>query len=81
MQPEKRPANPRQIKCVGQDAIGRAEFFKCMLKYQGTVINSLPCKEETTMSENILVVPTNPVPGKEDEFSEWYSNIHIQEIC
>jgi hypothetical protein len=52
-----------------------------MLKYQGTVINSLPCKEETTMSENILVVPTNPVPGKEDEFSEWYSNIHIQEIC
>ncbi len=33
------------------------------------------------MSENILVVLTNPVPGKEDEFNEWYSNIHIQEIC
>ena len=33
------------------------------------------------MSENILVVLTNPVPGKENEFNEWYSNIHIQEIC
>ena len=33
------------------------------------------------MSENILVVLTNPVPGKEDEFNEWYTNIHIQEIC
>ena len=33
------------------------------------------------MSKNILVVLTNPVPGKEDEFNEWYSNIHIQEIC
>ncbi|MBT3333461.1 MAG: hypothetical protein HOK21_18010 [Rhodospirillaceae bacterium] len=33
------------------------------------------------MTENILVVLTNPVPGKEDEFNEWYSNIHLQEIC
>lgn len=33
------------------------------------------------MSDNILVVLTNPVPGKEDEFNEWYSNVHIQEIC
>ncbi|MBT5195713.1 MAG: hypothetical protein HOM07_25485, partial [Rhodospirillaceae bacterium] len=33
------------------------------------------------MSENILVVLTNPVAGKEDEFNDWYSNIHIQEIC
>lgn len=33
------------------------------------------------MSDNILVVLTNPVPGKEDEFNDWYSNIHIQEIC
>ena len=33
------------------------------------------------MSENILIVLTNPVAGKEDEFNEWYSNIHLQEIC
>lgn len=33
------------------------------------------------MSDNILVVLTNPVPGREDEFNDWYSNVHIQEIC
>lgn len=30
---------------------------------------------------NILVVLTNPVPGREGEFNDWYSNVHIQEIC
>ena len=45
------------------------------------LLGSHTYKEETTMSENILVVLTNPVPGKEDEFNEWYTNIHIQEIC
>lgn len=33
------------------------------------------------MSDNILVVLTNPVAGKENEYNDWYSNTHIQEIC
>lgn len=32
------------------------------------------------MSKNILVVLTNPMPGKEDAYNDWYSNIHIKEI-
>ena len=29
---------------------------------------------------NMLVVLTNPVAGKEDEYNEWYSDIHIREV-
>lgn len=32
------------------------------------------------MSQNILVVLTNPLPGKEDAYNDWYSNTHIKEI-
>lgn len=29
------------------------------------------------MPKFTLVVYTNPVPGREDEFNEWYTNTHI----
>jgi hypothetical protein len=32
------------------------------------------------MANNILVVLTNPVAGKEKEFNEWYTNTHVREI-
>ncbi len=31
------------------------------------------------MIEAILVVLTNPVPGREDDFNDWYTNIHIRD--
>ncbi|MGH1561575.1 hypothetical protein [Mumia sp. DW29H23] len=32
------------------------------------------------MSDAIMVVKTNPVDGREDEFNAWYSNEHVPEI-
>ena len=32
------------------------------------------------MSKHILVVMTNAVPGREEEFNDWYSNTHVQEV-
>jgi hypothetical protein len=32
------------------------------------------------MDRPILVVQTNPVPGREDEFNDWYTNQHLADI-
>ena len=32
------------------------------------------------MGRHLLTVFTNPVEGKEDEYNEWYSNVHVQEV-
>ena len=32
------------------------------------------------MSKHILVVMTNPADGPDEEFNEWYSNTHVQEV-
>ncbi len=32
------------------------------------------------MSNSVLVVLTNPVAGKEDEYNAWYSDIHLREV-
>jgi hypothetical protein len=32
------------------------------------------------MAENLMVVFTNPVAGREDEFNEWYDGVHIPEV-
>ncbi len=32
------------------------------------------------MSKYIMMVYTNPVEGKEDEYNEWYSNVHLSEV-
>jgi hypothetical protein len=32
------------------------------------------------MARNFLVVMTNPVIGREEEFNDWYDNIHLPEI-
>ena len=32
------------------------------------------------MAKSVLMVLTNPVAGKEDEFNDWYTNVHIREI-
>lgn len=29
---------------------------------------------------NVLIVLTNPVEGREDEYNEWYSDIHVREV-
>lgn len=30
--------------------------------------------------KNVLVVMTNPVAGREDEFNDWYENQHIADV-
>jgi len=32
------------------------------------------------MARHLLVVRTNPLEGKEDEFNRWYSETHIREV-
>lgn len=33
------------------------------------------------MSQKVIqVVFSNPVPGKDDEFNDWYDNVHIPEL-
>jgi hypothetical protein len=32
------------------------------------------------MTKQILVVLSEPVDGKEDEFNDWYNNIHLAEV-
>jgi primosomal replication protein N len=37
-------------------------------------------QEETPMGRHILVVMTNAVEGKDQEFNHWYSNVHLGEV-
>lgn len=32
------------------------------------------------MKEYVLVVYSNPVPGREDEYNDWYNNQHLQDV-
>jgi hypothetical protein len=32
------------------------------------------------MAAHVMVVYTNPVAGKEDEYNEWYNNVHLGEV-
>ena len=32
------------------------------------------------MATSVFMVLTNPVAGKESEFNDWYTNVHIREI-
>ncbi len=32
------------------------------------------------MKKTIFVVKTNPVKGKENEYNDWYSNVHLKEV-
>jgi hypothetical protein len=32
------------------------------------------------MKKCILVVQTNPLPGREDEYNDWYTNRHLQDV-
>jgi hypothetical protein len=32
------------------------------------------------MNQSILLVLTNPVPGREAEFNDWYDNRHVPEV-
>lgn len=32
------------------------------------------------MSRHLVVVMSNPVEGREDEFHEWYENTHLDEV-
>jgi hypothetical protein len=33
-----------------------------------------------SMAKGVLLVMTEPLPGKEDEFNDWYSNVHLHEL-
>lgn len=33
------------------------------------------------MAKHILVVLSNPVEGKEDEYNDWYTNQHLGDVC
>lgn len=37
-------------------------------------------KQETHVENAILVVRTNPAPGREDEYNKWYDGEHVPEI-
>jgi hypothetical protein len=30
--------------------------------------------------KNVLIVLTDPVPGQEDEYNEWYTGTHLREV-
>jgi hypothetical protein len=32
------------------------------------------------MAKHVCVVLTNPVPGREDEFNEWYTGRHLDDV-
>ena len=32
------------------------------------------------MERHILLVQTNALPGREDEFNEWYTNTHLKDV-
>ena len=32
------------------------------------------------MAKYMMIVFSNPVEGKEDEYEDWYSNVHVSEI-
>lgn len=32
------------------------------------------------MTKGSLIVLTNPVPGKEKEYNEWYDNVHLSDV-
>jgi hypothetical protein len=32
------------------------------------------------MAKHLFVVFTNPVPGREEEYNDWYSNTHIRDL-
>ncbi|MBW1823719.1 MAG: hypothetical protein JRI87_04000 [Deltaproteobacteria bacterium] len=32
------------------------------------------------MKKTIIIVKTNPVEGKEKEYNDWYSNVHLKEV-
>lgn len=32
------------------------------------------------MAKHLLTVFTNPVVGKEDEYNDWYTNIHLSDV-
>jgi hypothetical protein len=33
------------------------------------------------MGKAVLLVLTNPVVGQEQEYNDWYDNIHLREVC
>lgn len=32
------------------------------------------------MAQHVLMVMSNPVEGREDEYNEWYDNVHLGEV-
>ena len=33
------------------------------------------------MAQRALFVFTDPVEGKEEEYNDWYNNVHLAEVC
>lgn len=33
------------------------------------------------MVKHVFVVLTNPVPGREAEYNDWYDNVHLPDVC
>jgi hypothetical protein len=33
------------------------------------------------MANQLWVVASNPVEGREAEFNDWYDNVHVPEVC
>ena len=33
------------------------------------------------MAKGLMVVQSGPTPGREAEYEEWYSRVHLPEIC
>lgn len=33
------------------------------------------------MAKGLMVVQSGPTPGREAEYDEWYSKVHLPEIC
>jgi hypothetical protein len=44
------------------------------------MLRTLTAKGASAMARHLLVVNTNPVTGREDEYNRWYSLTHLQEV-
>lgn len=33
------------------------------------------------MAKYLLLVSSNPAPGKEDAYNDWYDNVHLADVC
>lgn len=47
---------------------------------QSSAIKDQSTKRSVTMAKHTLVVFSNPMPGREDDYNEWQDNVHVPQV-